>query len=171
MIKQEVQDALNEQINAELYSSYLYLSMSACFESKGFSGVANWMRIQTDEERMHAMKFYDFVNSRGGKVTLKAIDAPPAEWDTPLAAFEGVYTHERKVTELINGLLGVAKEHDDHATESFLKWFVDEQVQEERTADEIVQQLKLMADFKPGLIMLDRELGQRAPAPVVPAVA
>ncbi len=161
MLSKKMEKALNRQINAEIYSSYLYLAMSACFESLGLKGFSNWMRSQTQEELLHAMKFYHYVNERGGRIILAAIDAPPAEWDSALAVFEATLKHEQKVTGLINDLLDLAIKEKDHATNSFLQWFVTEQVEEEATASEIVNKLKLMGDAPGGLFMLDRELGQR----------
>ena len=161
MISKKMEEALNSQVNAELYSAYLYLSMESYFKSLNLNGFANWMRVQTQEEVMHAMKIYDFINERGGRVTLKTIDGPPTEWNSPLAVFEAVYTHEQKVTGLINELVDLAIKEKDHATNSFLQWFVSEQVEEESSADEIVQQLKMMEDAPGGMFMLDRELGQR----------
>jgi ferritin len=165
MISKKMQDALNEQINAELYSAYLYLSMVAYFESINLPGFANWMRVQTQEEVMHAMKIYDYVNERGGRVILKSIDEPQAEWKSPLAAFEAAYQHEQKVTGLINGLFNLAIEEKDHAANMFLQWFVSEQVEEESSADAIVQKLKLMADAPGGMYMLDNEMAQRVFTP------
>ena len=165
MLKQRIEDALNKQHNAELYSGYLYLAMSAYFQSVNLSGFAAWMRVQAQEELVHAMKFYDFINERGGRVTLKAIECPPSAWDSPLAAFEGAYAHEQKVTGLINDLVDLARQERDHATEIFLQWFVSEQVEEEDSANEVVQKIKLMGDAPGGLFMLDRELGQRTFTP------
>mgnify|MGYP001129160700 CR=1 FL=1 len=161
MLNKEMEDALNGQINAEMYSAYLYLSMSAYFQSISLSGFANWMRVQYQEEMAHAMKFYDFINERGGRVTLKVIDAPPTNWASPLAAFEAAYAHEQKVTGLINDLVEKALEKRDHATSIFLQWFVSEQVEEEDNANKIVEHIKLMGDARGGMFMLDRELGQR----------
>jgi ferritin len=161
MLDQKMQGALNKQLNAELYSSYLYLSMSAYFQSVNLGGFANWMRVQAREELLHAMKFYDYVNERGGSVMLHSVDEPPSEWDSPLAVFEDVYRHEQKVTGLINNLVDLAIEARDHATNNFLQWFVSEQVEEEASADEVVQKLKLVGDDPSGLLMIDRELGQR----------
>jgi len=165
MIKEKIQDALNEQINAELYSSYLYLSMSAYFESINLKGCANWMRVQTQEELVHAMKFYDYLIERGGKVVLSSIESPPTEWPSPLAIFENAYQHEQKVTGLINELVDLAIAEKDHATNNFLQWFVSEQVEEEASADEVVQKIKLMGDARGGIFMLDRELAQRVFTP------
>jgi len=161
MLNNKVEKALNDQTNAEMYSAYLYLSMSAYFQSISLMGCANWMRVQAQEEMFHAMKFYDFINERGGGVVLKAIDAPPTEWGSPLATFEAVLEHEQKVTGLINSLVEVAQEEHDHATNIFLQWFVTEQVEEEDNADTIIQKIKLMGDARGGLFMLDSELGQR----------
>lgn len=165
MIKGKIEKALNDQINAEMYSSYLYLSMSSYFSSINLNGFATWMRVQAQEELTHAMKFYDYVIERGGRVTVKAIEAPPAEWDSPLKVFEHVYTHEQKVTGLINDLVNLAIAEKDHATTAFLQWFVTEQVEEESSADEIVQKVKLVGDQGAGLLMLDQELGQRVFTP------
>jgi ferritin len=156
-----MEKAINDQINAELYSSYLYLSMAAHFESVNLPGFAKWMRVQAQEENGHAMKLFDYVVERGGRVTLAAIDAPPASWTSPLNAFEDVYAHEQKVTGLISGLMDLAIELKDHATSSFLKWFVDEQVEEEASADRVVQLLKMIGDAGHGIVMLDAQLGKR----------
>ncbi|HOW36448.1 MAG TPA: ferritin [Candidatus Omnitrophota bacterium] len=161
VIKEKLQKAINKQINAELYSSYLYLSMAAYFESMNFKGFAHWLQLQANEENQHAMKFYAYVIERGGKVVLTEIAAPKAEWKSPLAAFEEVYAHEMKVTSLINDLMKLAKDDNDFATESLLKWYVDEQVEEEANALSIVEKLKLIKDSNNGLFMLDHELGGR----------
>ncbi len=161
MISKKVEEALNGQINAELYSAYLYLSMEAYFESVSLPGFATWMRVQTQEELMHIMKIYGFVNERGGRVLLKSIDQPPTEWESPLAVFEASYKHEQKVTGLINDLVNLAIEQKDHATNSFLQWFVNEQVEEEDSADQVVQKLKMIKNDPGGLFLVDRELGQR----------
>ena len=161
MLSDKMQDALNGQIVAETYSAYLYWSMAAYFESVNLSGFARWMKAQAREELVHAAKFFDFVVERGGRVTLDAIDAPPTEWDSPLAAFEHAYEHEQKVTGLINNLVDMAVAQRDHATRNFLDWFVDEQVEEEASADGVVQKLRLIGDAPGGLFMLNQELGQR----------
>jgi len=165
MIGKKVEAALNNQINAELYSAYLYLSMNSYFLSINLTGFANWMRIQALEEMTHADKFYRYVNERGGRVTLMPIDGPPGEWSSPLAAFEDVYSHEQKVTAMIHSLVDLAIEERDHATSSMLNWFVDEQVEEEANAQSIVAQLKLIGENTGGLFMLDRELGIRVFTP------
>jgi len=165
MISKKMQDALNGQVNAELYSAYLYLSMESYFKSLNLNGFANWMRVQTQEEVVHATKIYDFINERGGRAILKAIAGPPTTWDSPLAVFEAAYKHEQKVTGLINDLVDLAIKEKDHATNTFLQWFVNEQVEEEASADAIVQQLKMMESAPGGLFMLDRELAQRVFTP------
>ena len=165
MISKNMEEALNEQVNAELYSSYLYLSMESFFKSQNLNGFANWMRIQTQEEIMHSMKIYDFINERGGRVLLKAIEGPPTEWDSSLAVFKAIYEHEQKVTGMVNNLVDLAIKEKDHATNSFLQWFDNEQVEEESTADEIVQQLKMVENAPGGIFMFDRELGQRVFTP------
>ena len=161
MIGKKMEKAINGQINAELYSAYLYASMSAWFSSRNLPGFANWMRVQVQEEMLHVAKFYDYLHSRGGKVLLAPIDGPPTDWQSPLDAFSAVYAHEQKVTSLINGLVDVAIKEKDHAARLFLDWFVNEQVEEEESASGVVNQLRLMADAPGGLFMLDRELGQR----------
>ncbi len=164
-MKKKIEKAINSQINAELYSSYLYLSMSSYFSSINFDGFASWMQVQAQEELVHAMKFYNYVGERGGRVILTVIEAPPAEWDSPLAVFEHVYAHEQKVTGLINDLVDLAIAENDHATTAFLQWFITEQVEEESSADQIVQKLTLVKDQGSGLLMLDQELGKRAFTP------
>ncbi|MBP7216485.1 MAG: ferritin [Candidatus Omnitrophica bacterium] len=161
VIKEKVVKAINKQINAELYSSYLYLAMAAHFESLNWRGFAQWMKVQAREENAHAMKFFEYVIERGGNVVLTAIDAPKADWKSPLAVFEEVYAHELKVTTLINGLLKIARQEDDAATEVLLQWFITEQVEEEASAALIVEQLKRIKDSMNGLFMLDHELGER----------
>ncbi|MHC4170552.1 MAG: ferritin, partial [Planctomycetota bacterium] len=143
----------------------LYLSMESFFKSKNLNGFANWMRVQTQEEMSHAMKIYGFIDERGGRISLKAIDGPQTEWDSPLAVFEAVYEHEQKVTGLINDLVDLAIKEKDHATNSFLQWFVSEQVEEEASADQAVQQLKMIENAPGGIFLFDRELGQRVFSP------
>lgn len=161
MLSTKMEKALNKQINAELYSAYLYLSMSAYFESVELPGAAQWMKSQTQEEMMHAMKIYEFVNERGGRVKLEAISEPEMEWDSPLNAFEDALKHEKHVTSLINDLVDLAISEKDHATQIFLQWFVTEQVEEEASANSVVQKLKLAGESPGGLFMVDRELGTR----------
>ena len=162
MISEKMEEALNEQINAELWSAYMYLSMSAYFESENLGGFANWMRVQADEEVEHAMRFYNYVNEVGGRVELKPIDEVPTDWDSPLDAFQETLEHEKKVTSLINDLVDLADEENDHATYSMLQWFVDEQVEEEDSAGEIVEKLEFVGDSANGLLSLDRQLGERS---------
>jgi len=161
MLGKKVQDAINEQIRNELYSGYLYLSMSAYFEANNLPGFAHWMRVQAEEEQEHALKFFDFVHDRGGRVTLKAIEQPAAEWDSPLAVFEHTLEHEQKVTSLIHQLYALALTEKDYATQVTLQWFVDEQVEEEKSATEIVETLKLAGAKGQALVMMGRALGQR----------
>jgi len=161
LLHEKMLAAISEQINKELYSAYLYQSMMAHFESIGLAGAANWMRVQSMEETLHAYKFYDYVVERGGKVLLQAIEGPPTAWPTLLAAFEQVAEHEQFVTSLINGLMDIALEVRDHASASFLQWYVDEQVEEEAAADKIIQKLRLVGDNPNGLFMVDQELAAR----------
>lgn len=161
MIKERIEDAINGQINAEFYSSYLYLSMSAYFKSIDLKGCASWMIAQAQEEISHGMKMYNYIQERGGTVQLGPIEGPPTKWESALDIFQHALKHEQHVTGLINGLVDIAIEEKDHATKNFLDWFVDEQVEEEASASEVVQQLKMIGDNGYGLLMLDRELGQR----------
>ena len=161
MLSKAMQDAINEQINKELYSSYLYLSMAAYFESTGLPGFATWMRGQSQEELEHALKFFDYVNERGGRVELDAIEKPTVAWESPLAVFEATYEHEQMVTALINNLYKVALEENDYASQVMLHWFIDEQVEEEASVSQIVDSLERVGDKGQGLIMLDRALGAR----------
>lgn len=161
MITKKVEEAINKQINAEFWSAYLYLSMSAYYSSVGLSGFANWMRVQWQEEVSHALKFFDYLVERGGTPILTAIDDVQKKWDTPLAAFEEVQKHEQHVTSLINNLMDVAIEEKDHATKSMLQWYVDEQVEEEANAQTIVDNLRLVGGKGDGLLLLDRELKLR----------
>lgn len=161
MIKKEVLDAMNEQINAESYSAFMYLSMAAYFENMGLPGFANWMKVQYQEEAAHALKFFNYVAGRGGKVVLKAVAQVPVEFDGIVDVFEKTLVHENHVTELINNLMNIAVEASDHASQSFLKWFVDEQVEEESNVEKILATLKLINGQGNGIFMMDRELGQR----------
>ena len=165
MLDAKMEKALNDQIVAEMYSAYLYLSMAAYLDGEGLGGFAKWMRAQFQEEQAHALKMFNYVGERGGRVHLGAIEAPPSEWDSPLAVFEATLAHEQMVTGLINKLVDLALELSDHATDNFLRWFVTEQVEEEDTADSIRQQLKLVGSNGQGLLMLDRELGARVFTP------
>jgi len=170
-INLKVEKALNDQIKWELYSSYLYLSMSSWYESIGLRGFANWQRIQAMEERDHALKIYDYVISRGGRIILQSIEAPQSEWKSPLAAFCHSLSHEQHVTLMINDLVNLAIEEKEHATNNMLQWFIDEQIEEEADAGEIVDKLKLIEkDGGSGMLyMLDKELGMRIYTPLAPA--
>lgn len=164
MMNSRIENAFNEQLNAELFSSYLYLSMAAYFESQNLKGMAGWMQMQAIEEHMHAMKFFDFINECGGRVTLAQIKEPKTEWGSPLDVFEDTYEHETEVTSLINDLVDLAVKEKDHAGNAFLQWFITEQVEEEAAAQEIRDKLRLVKDNAVALFMIDQELGQR-PAP------
>lgn len=160
-LSKPVQDALNDQINNEFFASYTYLSMSAYFEATNLPGFATWMRGQSQEEVAHGMKLFDFVNDRGGRVVLKAIEGPPVDFKSPQDVFEHALKHEQKVTGMINSLYECAAKANDFATQVALQWFITEQVEEENTADSIVEQLKMIGGDRPALLMLDRELGAR----------
>ena len=167
-----MEKALNEQINAEFYSSYLYLSMSAYFVRKNLPGFAHWMYIQTQEEAAHAMLFFNFVNERGGTAELKAVAKPDFNWTDPIKVFEAVLKHEQMVTGLINNLVDIAITEKDHATNNKLQWFVAEQVEEEANATEILEQLRIVEGKGQGLLLLDRELKTRVFVnPLLPGAA
>ncbi len=161
MLNNKIQDALNDQINAEFYSAYLYLSMSAHFEAAGLPGVANWFKIQFKEEQDHATIFMNYVQQRGGRVILKAIDAVPTEWAGAADAFRATLEHEQKVTASINALYHLAVEEQDYATRDRLNWFVTEQVEEEDNCRQLIDKLTLIGDNGMGLYMIDRELATR----------
>ena len=165
MIAAKVVDAINAQINAELYSGYMYLSMSAYCSDTGIPGAANWLRVQAMEEYTHADRLYRYLISRSARVTLTAIEGPPTEWKSLQHVFEATLEHEQKVTAMIDGLVNLASEEKDHATESFLQWFVDEQVEEEGSAQEVLDKVKLAGGPGPGLFMVDAELGRRVFTP------
>jgi len=161
MLSKAMQDAINEQVRDELYSAYLYLSMAAYFEANSLPGFAAWMRAQSQEEVSHAMKLFDFVNERGGRVELHAIEKPPTDFESPRDVFVMTYEHEQKVTGLIHDLYEVALEETDYAAQVMLHWFIDEQVEEEDSVSQILDTLERIGDRDQGLIMLDRELGRR----------
>jgi ferritin len=161
MLSKTIQDALNNQINHELYSAYLYLSMAAHFESENLPGFAHWMIIQYQEETSHAMKFYKYVHDRSGTVTLKAIDQPPTKFSSPLKIFEQVLKHEQKVSGLINTLFELAVKTKDYPTQVLLQWFITEQVEEEKNDIDIINQLKLAGDTPAAVMLIDRQLGAR----------
>lgn len=161
MLSKKMEAALNAQINAEFWSAYLYLSMSAHFAADGKSGFANWFKIQFDEEQEHAMKLFNYVIERGGKVELKPIAKVTQLWESPLAAFEDTLKHEQKVTAMINNLVTLAREEKDYATESILQWFVNEQVEEEATAQSYIDALTMIKDNGFGIYTLDKEMQGR----------
>ena len=162
MINKKIEKVLNEQINKEMYSAYLYLSMSAYLSSINLNGFAHWTKLQYEEEQEHALKLYDYVINRAGKVTLQPIDAVKIEWNGVIDVFEDILAHERKITDSINNLVNIAYEENDHATVNLLQWFVSEQVEEEATVSDILDQLKLIDGKGSGLFMLDREARARS---------
>lgn len=164
MLTEATQEALNKQINHELRAYYAYLSMSAYFEDINLKGFSAWFYHHAEEEMMHAMKIYHFIHSRRGRVKLMTVPEPEYEWDSPQAAFKAALAHEQNVTAAINDLVQLARQEGDFATDSFLKWFVDEQVEEEELVDDYLQKLLLIGDFKPGLYLLDQELEANAAA-------
>ena len=161
MISEKMQKALNTHLNEEFYSSYFYLSMAAYFEAKNLKGFANWFRIQTQEEQMHGMKFFDFILQKGGKVSLTQIASPKIEWKSISEVFADTLAHEQKITSLINNLVEVSMQEKDFAANNFLQWFVTEQVEEEANVEEIIQKIEMIGDNKSGLYMLDNELATR----------
>lgn len=168
MISKKMASALNEHLNNELFSSYLYLSMQAYSENAGLKGLANWFNVQVQEEVFHAQKFYKYILNQGEKVALEAIEKPQSKFNSPFDLFEQTLKHEKEVTARINKLVDLAKKEKDYATDGMLQWFVSEQVEEETSVNDIIQQLKLMGKDGSGLFMLDKELGQRVFTP--PAV-
>jgi len=165
MINKKVEKALNEQITREIYSSLLYLSMAGYYTIKNLSGFANWMFVQTKEEMDHAMKFFNYLLDRGGDTKIGAMEAPKANWKSPLDAFEAAYKHEQYITASINNLADIAIKEKDHATNNLVQWFINEQVEEEANVDEIINKLKMMEGFPGGLIMMDAELKTRVYVP------
>lgn len=161
MINQRLEDVINKQINAELYSAYLYLAMAAYYESINLPGFANWMRVQFQEEQFHGLKFYDYLVSRGGRVKLEAIEMPKFEWNSPLEVYEHTLEHEKHVTALLNNIAEIAEEEKDRPTRNLMIWFIDEQVEEEGSAEKIISDLKFIGENGQGLLMLDRELATR----------
>ena len=165
MLNKTVQDAINEQIKQEFYSAYLYLAMSAHCETINLPGFAHWMRVQYQEELAHALKFFDFVNDREGSVELQAIEQPPGEFQSPLDIFQRSLEHERRISGLIHQLYELAVKENDYPTQVLLQWFIAEQVEEEKSASRVVEQLKLIGNDGAALLLLDRELGARGTAP------
>lgn len=167
MLNETMARAFNGQLNAEFYSSYLYLSMSAWLEDANLPGFANWMKVQFQEEQFHTGKFFNFICERGSRVNLTAIEAPPTDWKSPLDVFEATLAHEQKVTGLINDLVYLARDEKDNASEIFLQWFVSEQVEEEKNAADLIGKLKLIEGSPQALFMLDQDLAQRVFMPPV----
>ena len=161
MIKEKILKILNKQINEEFYSSYLYLSMSNYFSLVNLNGFAKWMRVQSQEEYAHAMKIYDYILQRDGKVTLSKIETPKAVWKSPLEIFQETLEHEKYISTCVDNIVNLAIQEKDHATTQFFQWFVSEQVEEEANTINIVEKMKMVGDNKNGIFMLDRELGQR----------
>lgn len=160
MIAKNMQDAINKQINMEIYSSYLYMSMAANFEAMNLNGFAQWMKEQAREEVSHAMRFWKYLTEREGIVALEAIQKPKGSWNSAVESFEDAYSHETKVTSMIHDMARLADKENDFATSSMLKWFIDEQVEEEASTDKIVKKLRMVKDSAV-LFMLDHELGKR----------
>jgi ferritin len=165
----KIEKAFNKHMNFELFSAYVYFSMSAYLEGQNLKGMANWMRIQAQEEMTHVMRFYNFILDRDAKVSMLPVDGPAVDWDSPMAAFEDAYKHECEVSSRIHKLVELALAENDRAADSFLKWFVDEQVEEEASVKEIVDKLKLVGDNGAALFMIDNDLGSRVFTP--PATA
>jgi len=161
MLKKKVEAALNNQLNKEFYSAYLYISMAGYFEHLGLPGFSNWMKVQYQEENSHTMKFFRYINERGGKVILKGVKAPPTSWKSPLNVFEKTLKHEMGVTENINELLDTAMKEKDHATTNFLQWYIEEQVEEEASVSGIIAKLKMIQGSNESLFLLDKDMAQR----------
>ena len=164
-MNKKIEQAFNDHLNAEFFSSYLYLSMANCFTAKNLDGMASWMRLQSEEERVHAMKFLDYINQRGGRVALQQINQPQLDWAAPLDAFQQAYNHELEISKKIDALVDLATKESDHAAVNFLQWFVSEQVEEEANALAIVDKLKMIGDNTMGILMMDAQLGQRTASP------
>lgn len=161
MINSKLEAIINKQINAELYSAYLYLSMSSYFESINLPGFANWMKVQFEEEQFHAMRFFNYLAERGGRVVLEAIEKPQTDWKNPIEVFEHTYEHEQHVTSLLNDIAELAEAEKDRATQNLMVWFIDEQVEEEGSAEKILNELKWINGEGHGMLMLDREMATR----------
>ena len=172
MIEKKLEEAINTQINEELFSSYLYLSMSAYFEAENLKGMAHWMRVQAQEELIHVFKFYRYLNDRGGQVILSQVKAPATRWESAAIAFQAAYEHEQHITSCIHKLVDLALKEGDQSTANMLQWFINEQVEEEATASEVAAQLKRIGDNGMGLFMMDKELSTRVfnPAPALAGI-
>ena len=168
MIGRRMQDAMNEQIKHETFSAYLYVSMAAYFHSKSLDGMAQWMKAQAQEEFGHALRFFNHINDRGGRIELQALEKPQVEWDSPIAAFKASLGHEEFITGKINDLARLADDENDRAAGIMLQWFVTEQVEEENSVSTVIDMLELVGDSGQGVLMADRELGQRVAGPVLP---
>lgn len=164
MISKKMSDALNGQINKEMFSSYLYLAMSAYCQHEGLSGVANWMKIQAQEEMLHAMRFYQYMESQGAQIALQAIEAPPTTFKSALHLFQETLKHEQFITKSIQGLADLAQKEKDHATSIMLQWFITEQIEEEANATDILNKFKMVGNSSQGIWMIDRELAARQPS-------
>lgn len=163
MLSQSLQDALNEQVKNEFYSAHVYLSMESWFDAQALPGFAKWMRVQYQEELTHGLKIFDFINDRDGRALVHGFDTPPSDWKSPLNVFENSYAHEQKVTAMINNLYALAVKENDYPTIVLLQWFINEQVEEEKNAKLIVDQLRMAGDNPTALLLLDREMGARTP--------
>ncbi len=169
MISEKMQEALNEQVNKEFYSAYMYLAMSAYCDTIGLPGFSSWMRLQFEEESLHVTKMFDYILDQGGQIHLKPIEEPPKAYGTPLEVFETTLEHEQYVTRLIHKLMGLAVEEQDYATQTFLQWYITEQVEEESNVNNVVAPLRMVGDDKGGLMMIDQQLAQRLPPlPIAP---
>lgn len=166
MVSNKLEEAINKQINAELWSAYLYLSMSAHFSNKGLPGFANWFKVQFHEEQDHALKFMNYLIAKGNKVELHPIEEVDNSWETVISAFEVTLNHERVVTSLINDLVSIARSENDYATENMLQWYINEQVEEEESAQSMIDALKLIGESGLGIYTMDKELAQRSYAPL-----
>ena len=168
MIGQRMQDTMNEQIKHETFSAYLYFSMAAYFHAKSLDGMAQWMKAQAQEEFAHALRFFNHINDRGGRIEFQALEKPQMEWDSPLAAFRAALQHEEFITSKINDLAKLADEENDRAAGIMLQWFVTEQVEEEDTVSAVINMFELIGDSGHGMMMADRELGARVAGPILP---
>lgn len=168
MISEKMQEALNEQVNKEFYSAYMYLAMSAYCDTMGLPGFSRWMRMQYEEESLHVTKMFDYILDQGGQIHLKVIDEPPKEYGTPLDVFETTLKHEQYVTSLIHKLMGLAIEERDYATQTFLQWYITEQVEEESNVNDVLAPLRMVGEDKGGLMMIDQQLAQRIAPTALP---